>query len=91
MALLTLWVVLWSLSFYAAATLPSDGEGSRMFAFLGLQSAASLPAFAAWVLGRRWPRGSSVRMVVRVPLQLALGLGAVVGGLMLWGAVMSAA
>ena len=91
MALLTLWAVLSSLSFYAVATVPPDGEGSRMIAFLGLQSAASLPAFAAWVLCWRWPRGSSVRMVARVPLQLALGLGAVVGGLMLWAALMSAA
>jgi drug/metabolite transporter (DMT)-like permease len=91
MALLTLWAVLWSLSVYALATLPPEGERSRMTVFLGLQSAASLPAFAAWVLGRRWPRESSVRMAARVPLQLALGLGAVVGGLMLWAALISAA
>jgi hypothetical protein len=91
MALLALWAVLWGLSVYALVVLPSEGAGPpRMTAFLGLQMAAALPAFAAWAIGRRWPAGSGVRAVVRVPLQLALGLGAVVGALMLW-ALMSAA
>jgi hypothetical protein len=92
MGLITLWAVCWGLSLYAFAT---TGPGSRMTAFLGWQLAASLPAFAAWVVGRGWPRGSGVRMVARVPLQLALGLAAVIGGLVLWaliaGGVTSAA
>jgi hypothetical protein len=92
MSVLALWAVLWGLSVYALASLPAEGEGPpRMTAFLGLQMAAALPAFAAWAIGRRWPAGSGVRAVVRVPLQLALGLGAVVGALMLWAALMSAA
>ncbi len=81
MGLLTLWAVLWGLSVHAAATM---APGARMTAFLGWQMAAALPAFAAWVLGRSWPKESGVRAVARVPLQLALGLAAVVGGLMLW-------
>jgi hypothetical protein len=91
MAVLALWGVLWGASVHALATLPAEGELTRMTAFLGLQLAAALPAFAAWAIGRAWPKGSSVRAVTSVPLQLALGLGAVVGGLMLWAAVMSAA
>jgi hypothetical protein len=62
-----------------------------MTAFLGWQLAAALPAFAAWAVGRGWPKGSGVRQVARVPLQLALGLAAVIGGLILWGALMSSA
>jgi hypothetical protein len=96
MGLLTLWAVLWGLSFYALATNGATGEGfvrggSRMTAFLGLQMAAALPAFAAWAVGRGWPKGSGVRQVARVPLQLALGLAAVIGGLILWAALMSSA
>jgi drug/metabolite transporter (DMT)-like permease len=88
MAILAVWAVLWVLSVYALATLPHEGEGTpRMTVFLGLQMAAALPAFAAWAIGRYWPKESGVRAVVRVPLQLALGLGAVVGGLMLWAAL----
>lgn len=92
MAVLALWTLLWGLSVYALVTLPAEGAGPpRVRAFLGLQMAAALPAFAAWAIGRRWPAGSGVRAVVRVPIQLSLGLGAVVGGLMLWAALMSAA
>ena len=95
MGLLTLWAVLWGLSFYALATgAPGGGiarGGNRMTAFLGLQMAAALPAFAAWAVGRGWPKGSGVRQVARVPLQLALGLAAVTGGLILWAALMSSA
>jgi len=91
MGLLTLWAVLWGLSVYAIATMSPGGAGGRMTAFLGWQLAAALPAFAAWVIGRGWPKGSGVRAVARVPLQLALGLAAVIGGLILWGALMSSA
>jgi drug/metabolite transporter (DMT)-like permease len=91
MAVLAVWAVLWGLSVYALATLPAEGEPPRMTAFLGLQLAAALPAFAAWAIGRAWPEGSSVRAVSCVPLRLALGLGAVVGGLMLWAGLMSGA
>jgi hypothetical protein len=92
MAVLTLWAVLWGLSIYALATLPGEGEGPRrMPVFLGLQLAAALPAFAGWAIGRTWPKESGVRAVVRVPLQLSLGLGAVAGGLILWAALSSSA
>ena len=96
LGLLTLWTVLWGLSFYVFVTSEPTGDGfvrglNRMTAFLGLQSAAALPAFAAWWLGRQWPKGSGVRMVARVPLQLALGLAAVIGGLILWALLMSSA
>jgi drug/metabolite transporter (DMT)-like permease len=92
MAVLALWAVLWGLSFYALATLPADGDGPRrMTVFLGLQLAAALPAFAGWAIGRTWPGDSGVRAVARVPLQLSLGLGAVVGGLILWAAFSSSA
>jgi hypothetical protein len=96
MGLLTMWTMLWGLSLYALATTGGPGEGlargtNRMTAFLGWQLAAALPAFAAWAVGRGWPKGSGVRQVARVPLQLALGLAAVIGGLILWGALMSSA
>ena len=89
MGLLALWATLWGLSFYAFARIPPEGDGflrgtNRMTAFLGWQLAAALPAFAAWVVGRTWPGESGVRMVSRVPLQLSLGLAAVIGGLILW-------
>lgn len=92
MGLLTLWAVFWGLSFYAfATTAPTVDDGphgpGRMTAFLGWQMAAALPAFGAWALGRHWPKGSGVRAVARVPLQLALGLAAVLGGLILWAAL----
>lgn len=88
MGLLTIWAVLWGLSIYALASLQ---PGARMTAFLGWQLAASLPAFAAWAMSRRWPRDSGVRMTARVPLRLSLGLAAVIGGLILWGLLMSSA
>jgi drug/metabolite transporter (DMT)-like permease len=91
MTVLALWAVLWGTSVYALATLPAEGAPSRMTAFLGLQLAAALPAFAAWAIGRAWPEGSGVRSVVRVPLQLTLGVGAVLGALVLWAALMSGA
>jgi hypothetical protein len=47
----------------------------------------SVAAFVAWVLGRDWPKGSGVRQWSRVPIQLALGLAAVLGGLALWAAL----
>lgn len=89
LGLLTLWAVTWGLSFYALATTEPTGDGflrgtNRMSAFLGWQLAAALPAFGAWGLGRDWPKGSSVRQLSGVPLQLALGLAAVIGGLILW-------
>jgi hypothetical protein len=89
MGLLTLWAVTWAMSFYGFAAMapPGDGLGhgpDRMTAFLGWQMAAALPAFGAWALGREWPKGSGVRLVSRVPLQLAAGLAAVVGGLIGW-------
>jgi hypothetical protein len=87
MGLLALWAVLWGLSVHALTLEP----GARMTGFLGFQLAAALPAFAAWVIARAWPKGSGVRAVARVPLQLALGLAAVIGGLVLWAALMSAA
>lgn len=89
LGLLTLWAVAWGLSFYAFATTEPAGDGflrgaNRMSAFLGWQMAAALPAFGAWAVGRDWPKGNGVRQVSRVPLQLALGLAAVFGGLILW-------
>jgi hypothetical protein len=95
MGLVTLWAVCCGLSVYAFATgeagAGGPGGGSpRMTAFLGWQMAATLPAFAAWAFSRRWPRESGVRALARVPLQLSLGLVAVLGGLVLW-ALMSAA
>ena len=91
MGVLALWAVLWGASVYALATLPAEGAPPRMTAFLGLQLAAALPAFGAWAIGRAWPEGSGVRAVAGVPLRLALGLGAVLGGLMLLAALMSGA
>jgi hypothetical protein len=79
--------VLWGLSVHALTQEP----GARMMGFLGFQLAAALPAFAAWVISRAWPKGSGVRRLARVPLKLALGLAAVIGGLVLWAALMSAA
>jgi hypothetical protein len=94
MGLLTLWAVAWGLSVLAFATIPPDEESARgsarMTAFLGWQLAATLPAFAAWSLSRRWPKESGVRAVARIPLQLSLGLVAVVGGLVLWAFMSSA-
>jgi hypothetical protein len=92
MGLLTLWAVTWGMSFYAFATTAPTGDGfvrglNRTTAFLGWQMAAALPAFGAWAVGRDWPKGSGVRHVSRVPLQLALGLFAVIGGLILWAVV----
>jgi hypothetical protein len=89
MGLLTLWAVAWGMSVYGLATISPSGDGflrgvNRMTAFLGWQMAAALPAFGAWAVGRDWPKESGVRLVSRVPLQLAAGLAAVVGGLMLW-------
>ena len=89
MALLALWAVLWGWSFAAYATTPPSDMGftrglNRVTAFLGWQLAALLPAYAAWVLGRRWPKRSGVRIATRVPLQLGLGLFAVLAALVLW-------
>jgi hypothetical protein len=96
MACLALCALMWGWSFVVLATAEPTGEPrgdgvlrgmTRMTSFLGWQMAAALPAFAAWVLGRDWPRGSGVRRWSRVPLQLALGLAAVLGGLTLWAAL----
>lgn len=83
--LLALWVLMWGYSFAAFATTPAAGDGfarglNRVTAFFGWQMAAALPAFAAWIVGRDWPKGSGVRIATRIPLQLALGLAAVVIG-----------
>lgn len=87
--LLSVWALAWGFSFVAYATTEPSGDGfvrgmNRVTAFFGWQLAAAMPAFAAWVIGRDWPRGSGVRFVSRVPIQLALGLAAVVAGLILW-------
>jgi len=84
MVLLAFWALAWGYSFAAFATTPPAGGTNRSSVFFGWQLAAALPAFAAWIIGRGWPAGSSVRYVSRVPLQLALGLAAVVAGLILW-------
>jgi hypothetical protein len=89
MGLLALWAVAWGVSFFAFATMAPEGDGfgrglNRMTAFLGWQMAAAIPAFGAWEVGRDWPKGSGVRHVSRVPLQLAAGLAAVIGGLVFW-------
>lgn len=89
MALLALWAVLWGWSFVAYATTPPADMGftrglNRVTAFFGWQLAALLPAYAAWALGRRWPKGSGVRLATRVPLQLGLALFAVLAALVLW-------
>ena len=89
MALLALWAVLWGWSFVSYATTPPSDFGftrglNRVTAFLGWQLAALLPAYAAWVLGRAWPGGSGVRLATRIPLQLGLGLFAVLAALVLW-------
>jgi hypothetical protein len=96
MACLALWALMWGWSVVVLATPESTaeptGEGvvrgmTRATSFLGWQMAAALPAFAAWVLGRDWPEESGVRRWSRVPIQLALGLAAVLGGLALWAAL----
>ncbi len=89
MGLLAAWALAWGYSFVAFATTAPTGDGfgrglNRVTLFFGWQLAAALPAFAAWVIGRGWPKGSGVRFVSRVPIQLALGLAAVVAGLILW-------
>lgn len=89
MACLALWALMWGWSFAAFATTEPTGDGfvrgmNRIETFLGWQMAAALPAFVAWILGRDWPRDSGVRRLSRVPIQLALGLAAVLGGLVLW-------
>lgn len=89
MGLLAVWALAWGWSFAAFATAEPTGDGfvrgmNRIETFLGWQMAAALPAFAAWVLGRDWPKHSGVRRLSRVPMQLALGLVAVLGGLILW-------
>lgn len=89
MACLALWALMWGWSVAAFAwadpvsTDAVRGTG-RMTTFLGWQMAAALPAFAAWALGRDWPAASGVRRLSRVPLQLAVGLAVVLGGLVLW-------
>ena len=92
MVLLAVWALAWGMSFVAFATTQPSADGftrglNRMTVFFGWQLAAALPAFAAWATGRDWPRGSSVRFVSRVPIQLALGLAAVVAGLIAWALV----
>lgn len=89
MALLGVWLLLYGYSFWAFATTPKTGDGftrglNRVTTFFGWQLAAAIPAFAAWAVGRDWPRGSGVRYVSRVPILLALGLVAVIGGLIVW-------
>jgi hypothetical protein len=89
MALMALWLVLWGWSFLAFRLTPPEGDGflrgmNRVLIFFGWQLAAALPAFAAWVVGRRWPKGSGTRWISRVPILLALGLAAIVGGLIGW-------
>ncbi|MGI1662939.1 hypothetical protein ACRDNQ_11915 [Palleronia sp. KMU-117] len=89
MTCLALWALLWGWSFATFVGTEPGGEVSalgsdRMTTFLGWQMAAALPAFAAWVLGRDWPPDSGVRRLSRVPLRLALGLAAIMGGLVLW-------
>ncbi len=90
--LLAIWTLAWGYSFVAFATTEPSGDGftrgmNRMTVFFGWQLAAALAAFAAWVVGRDWPRGSSVRYVSRVPIQLALGLAVVIAGLIAWALV----
>ncbi len=89
MGLLALWGLMWVYSFVAAFTAPPTGEGfgrglNRVTLFFGWQLAAGVPAFAAWALGRDWPRGSGVRFASRAPIQLAIGLAAVIAGLIVW-------
>jgi hypothetical protein len=85
---LALWAASWAMSFYAYATNAPTGDGfvrglNRVTAFLGWQLAAAVPAFAAWILGRDWPRGTGVRIVSRMPIQLALALAVALGGILL--------
>jgi hypothetical protein len=89
MACLALWALMWGWSVAAfVGTEPGSLGGvrgmTRATTFLGWQMAAAIPAFAAWALGRNWPAASGVRRLSRVPLQLAAGLAAVIGGLVLW-------
>jgi hypothetical protein len=89
MGCLALWAIAWGWSFAAFVMTEPTGDSftrgmNRVTTFLGWQMAAALPGFAAWVLGRDWPKGSGVRRLSRVPVQLTLGLAAVLGGLMLW-------
>lgn len=92
MACLALWALMWGWSAVVLAMAEPTGDGfvrgmNRIETFLGWQMAAALPAFVAWVLGRDWPKGSGVRRWSRVPIQLAVGLAAVLGGLTLWAAL----
>ena len=89
MSLLAVWGLVWGYSFFVLAAYPPSGSGfargmNRVTTFYGLQLLATLPAFAAWAVGRSWPKDSGVRYASRLPLQLASALGAVVGGLILW-------
>lgn len=89
LALLSLWLFIWGYSFAALILTEPVGTGflagfNRVTTFLGWQLFAALPALAAWGVGRKWPKGSGVRIVSRIPVQLALGLAAIGTGLILW-------
>ena len=71
MLVLTGWVIVWTLSVPAFS--PDGQVGGRVFA--GWQGVAGMLAVAAHGLGRRWPKGASVRRIATIPLIIAVLVG----------------
>lgn len=89
---LTLLVAIWAMAFVyafvaAAMAEPPDGGSlalGRARAYLGWQGLAGLLAIAVLGVGRRWPKGSSVRRLSLVPLAIAIFHAVAIGGVLLW-------
>ena len=90
--LFAFWAMAFVYSFVAFALTEPDDIGftmgmNRIRAFLGWQGIAGLLALCIFGVSRSWPPGASVRRLGLVPLVPALGLGAVLLGLIGWAAM----
>ncbi|MEQ9014724.1 MAG: hypothetical protein RLO38_04185 [Roseovarius confluentis] len=87
--LFAIWAMCFAYSFVSFAVTAPSGDGftrglNRISSFLGWQGIAGLLSIVLWVLGRSWPRGSSVRRMSVVPIWIALLLLALLIGIVLW-------
>ena len=84
-----LWLIVFIYAFVAYARAPYEGAGfpdglNKPAVFLGWQGTAALLALAVFGVGRRWPAGSAVRRLSWVPLIAALGIAAMISGVLAW-------
>ena len=75
--LLTAWVLAAAYSVYGFLTTEPIGDGftrglNRISTYLGWQGVAAMIAVPIYAIGRKWPKGATVRSLSWVPLAIAL-------------------